>query len=551
MMNRPVQHAFSRRVRVYGAAVALFVGVATLGLVPSAQADTAPPVGLPATLSADVLPTWQLDGVVWSTVTVGNTTYATGSFSTARPPGVAAGGVGQIPAGNIFAFDITTGERISTFDHTLNAQGLSLAKSPDGTRVYVVGDFTEVDGQERLRVAAFDTATGALVSDFAPRPLGQVAAVAATDSTVYFGGSFNSVGGAVRGRLAAVNAADGVLTDWAPTADDQAVKTMVVAPDGSRLIVGGQFTTLNNVAAYGMGALSTTTGAVLPWAATNTIRTAGINGGITSLRTDGTLIYGSTFAFGAGAKFEGTFAANPLTGVLTFLNDCHGDTYDLLPMGQVLYTVGHAHDCAPIREFPDTAGPRIHHRALAFTTYATTTNTGPDSYGWNFRGQPASTLLHWYPTLTAGTVTGQGQAAWAMSGNDTYVVLGGEFPSVNGVAQSGLVRFAVPSAAPNTVVPQASANLLPRPTAVGAGSVKVNWTSTWDMDNEFLTYRLQRDGVTIYNSPASASSFWELPVLSYLDTGLEVGSTHTYKIQARDAFNNVKYTGASAVVTVS
>ena len=30
------------------------------------------------------------------------------------------------------------------------------------------------------------------------------------------------------------------------------------------------------------------------------------------------------------------------------------------------------------------------------------------------------------------------QAAWSVSGNSQYVVLGGEFPSVNGVAQQGL-----------------------------------------------------------------------------------------------------------------
>ena len=54
--------------------------------------------GTPATVSADALPTWQINGVVWSQAVVGNTVYVTGSFTKARPPGVAAGGAGEVDA---------------------------------------------------------------------------------------------------------------------------------------------------------------------------------------------------------------------------------------------------------------------------------------------------------------------------------------------------------------------------------------------------------------------------------------------------------------------
>ena len=42
---------------------------------------------------------------------------------------------------------------------------------------------------------------------------------------------------------------------------------MTMSPDNSRVLVGGSFSTLNGVAAYGMGALDAATGATLPWAA--------------------------------------------------------------------------------------------------------------------------------------------------------------------------------------------------------------------------------------------------------------------------------------------
>jgi len=89
--------------RALTVALACGLGCAGFGPGDAALADTGPAAGVPATVSADVLPTWQINGVVWSQVVVNNTVYATGSFTKARPPGVAAGGAGEVTANNIFA----------------------------------------------------------------------------------------------------------------------------------------------------------------------------------------------------------------------------------------------------------------------------------------------------------------------------------------------------------------------------------------------------------------------------------------------------------------
>ena len=89
------------------------------------------------------------------------------------------GGAGEVPALNIFAYDVTTGNPVACFSHSLNAQGLVVRGSADGSRVYVGGDFTTVDGVARGHVAAFDTATGALVRTGRPNVGGQVRALAA------------------------------------------------------------------------------------------------------------------------------------------------------------------------------------------------------------------------------------------------------------------------------------------------------------------------------------------------------------------------------------
>ncbi|MGI8867725.1 MAG: PKD domain-containing protein [Mycobacteriales bacterium] len=517
-----------------------------------AGADTAPPVGTPATASADALPTWQINGVVWSQVVVGNTVYATGSFTKARPPGVAAGGTGEIAANNIFAYSLTNGNPISNFSHSLNGQGLAITASPDGSRVYVGGDFTTVDGAARNHVAAFTTATGALVTSFVPSLSGQVAALTASSSTLYVGGNFFSANGATRRRLASYNTATGALLSWAPTADDYKVAAMALSPDGSRVIVGGSFTTLNGNSANSMGAVDATSGASLPWAANTTIRDGGNGSGITSLTTDGQQIYGSGYAFQSGS-FEGAFAADPSTGNIAWLNDCHGDTYDVAPIGQVLYTVSHAHDCSWIGAFFQSNPWSINMRhALAFTTYPTGTNTGPDNYGWNYNGIPDSTLLQWYPQLAIGSYTGQNQAAWSVKGNSNYISLGGEFPSINGTAQQGLARFAVRSLATNKRGPvRAPGAPAPQAVSLAPNTARVSWQSCYDMDNATLTYNVYRSGTVapVYTTTKD-SNFWTYPMVGYIDRGLTAGKPYTYTVKVTDPIGNIISLPTTNSVTV-
>ena len=128
---------------------------------------------------------------------------------------------------------------------------------------------------------------------------------------------------------------------------------MVLAPDQSRVIIGGKFSTINGQPALAMGSVDAVSGASLPWAVNQKMNNAGIGSSITSLTTDGTSIFGTGYAFQTG-NFEGTFSADPSSGNVNFVNDCHGDTYDAAPIGKVLYAVSHAHDCRWARSFPQT-----------------------------------------------------------------------------------------------------------------------------------------------------------------------------------------------------
>ena len=521
----------------------------------AAQADTAQTGTLPATVSADSLPTVQINGVVWSQATVGNTVYAGGSFSTARPSGVAAGGTGQVTRNNLLAYDITTGNLVSSFNHSFNAQVLSVVASPNGSTVYVGGDFTTVDGATHNHLVAINTANGTLVTGFTPNLNGSVRSLAASNTAVFVGGSFSTASGSTRTRLAEYTSS-GSLAAWAPSASD-AVGAMVLTPDQSSVIVGGHFITLNTTSALGLGSLNATTGATQAFAANQIIQDSGSGSDITSLATDGTNIYGAGYYFSRGGNFEGRFAANPSTGAIVWMNSCHGDTYNVFPIGSVLYSAGHEHDCSDIGSFTQD-NPAVftatHHYTAAETTYQTGTLRAPLIGGmyFSFDGRPDSTQLDWYPTFTQGTYTGQSQAAWSVSGNSNYLSVGGEFPTVNGTSQQGLARFAVSAVATNKSGPVSQTTLKPVALSQSSGTARVGFQATWDRDNTALTYKLYRDsGTTPIYTTSYNSTFYDRPDLGFLDTGLTAGSSHTYKVVVTDPFGNSLTSATSSAVTIA
>ncbi|NEK85474.1 PKD domain-containing protein [Blastococcus saxobsidens] len=543
-------------VRVVAGTVSLLLAAGSLALLPGvANADSAPltpSAATPTTVAADALPTVQINGVAWAQAVVGNTVYVGGSFTSARPAGAPAG-TGETPRSHLLAYDIRTGELITSFAHDLNGQVLAVAASPDGSRVYVAGDFTAVDGQTRRRVAAFDTATGALLPGFAPAVQSQVAALAVTNDTVYMGGSITAVGSVSRSRLAAVSAADGSLLPWAPvpgvgsTAGNRlpnnpagnaktsdAVLALTVAGTG-QVIAGGRFDSMNGVKATGVAALDPATGATRPFAINQRLTNQGVNSAVYSLSTSGDLVIGTAYDYYGPGNLEGSFVVEADGGAVVAINDCRGDSYSNYATGGVLYVASHSHDCSQIGGFPEQ-NPRTHRFGVAFTLGATGTVGTKTLTNANFRGQPAPSLLPWFPTMTPGDYTKQYQAGWSVTGNDKYVVYGGEFPRVNGVGQQGLVRFALPDAAPNRVAPSTD-GFTATATSPAPGRVSVTWTATSDQDNANLVYRVEREGQALpVAETVQASTWWNRPAMSAADAG--VSGDLRYRVTATDPFGN-------------
>lgn len=532
---------------------ALVLGWLTIGTAPPATAATvtgeAKAVG-DGPFSAQELGTVQINGVVWDQEIIGNTVYVAGDFSSARPAG-AAPGQQETPRANLLAYDITTGKLVEGWAPRVNAQVKTITASPDGGSLYIGGSFTELNGEVVSRIAKVSARDGARDTRFRSHPVATVNSIAVgPDNTVYYGGVFGQVGLTLRKRVAAVDADTGAIKPLAPDVEGGAVWTVAVDSKGS-LFIGGAFTSVNGSSnpGYGMAKLDGVNGALQPWAVNSLVRNGGVKGAITSLTIRDDVVYGTGYMKSrTGNNLEGAFAANAADGSVVWVNDCHGDSYDTVPTGDTLYAVNHAHDCSTLGEWDDVAP--YYRFGTAMTKDATSQLVADNNFFYNYAGTPAPTLRSWEPTYRAGSYTTSNQASWTGETNGDYLVFGGEFLSVNGRPQQGLVRFPAKRLSdkypPYLRGDSLELTATPRP----RGGVDLTWKGSWDRDSRNLTYHLIRNG-DVQNPvdvQAANSTSWNVPSFSFRDTSAE--GPVTYQVIVKDPQgNSVRSNEVSAVAS--
>jgi WD40 repeat protein len=240
-LSRPWRHASPL---VAGMAAVIGLLVAT-----QAPASAAIPVG-PPTQSGGV------DGQVYTTLVVGDTVYAGGSFTQAV---TRAGTV--TTRTNLAAFSLSTGAVLGSWQANVNGAVKSLASS--GNYLYVGGGYTRIGGVAQGRLARVSLSTGAVDTGFRPQLNSQVRAVQVGADGVFAGGQFTVSGNTSQSYLAKFNATSGAkITAFAPTASGP-VNALALSPDGTRLAVGGAFATLSGATRRGMGLVDPTTGSIV------------------------------------------------------------------------------------------------------------------------------------------------------------------------------------------------------------------------------------------------------------------------------------------------
>ncbi len=483
---------------------------------------------------------WQTNGNVDTMDVSRGVVYAGGSFTSVRPPGAAAGSQ-ETGRTYLAGFSTSTGAVVSGFNVRLDGPLTDISVSPNGSLLYIAGRFTSVNGVAKSRIAAINLPSGTLNTGFTAVANKAVTAVDANATTLYLGGDFTTVDGVAKNMMASVNATTGALNTGFTTSLDTRPSTIKIAPDNSRVMIGGKFTTVNGAATAANGApnagfvsVSPTTGAVQRWDASlsQPINT-GCTGRVADIEAQGTTAFVTSEGDLPGC-YEGTYSANIADGRMNWNSSCLGASKGLAVIGTVLYRADHQHDCA--YNEGDARGGFVggSFRDAFVHRYLTGMAIADGAF------------THWTPQTNATGSQPIGPHVIATDG--TQLFAGGDFTRINGVAQQGLTRFAPGNGAtPRTpgqnvvadpfpdTVPVVAMNLAVTVTPTRAGTLTVEVPTVEDYDSGTLTYRIYRDNGTTPVSTQTAESFpWSRPVLRFDDAGLAAGSTHSYRVTASD-----------------
>ncbi|MEZ5380072.1 MAG: hypothetical protein R2733_26490 [Acidimicrobiales bacterium] len=496
-----------------------------------------------AELASDAEPTWgvsgQLDSAsnnfaaeVWDFAQRGDVMYAGGKFTTA----VSGPGGRTVPRNALAAFDSRNGTLIESFDPDVRGGAVyAVELSPDGSRLFIAGEFTSVEGVDNTAgLAALDPVTGALDPTWraglerpwtdAP-PVGR--ALDVSGPWLYVGGNFTHIdAGTVRRQLSRVGRVSLATGEpdaaFAPQVAGGGVWDIEPSVDGSRLYLAGFFSTVNGDATYGdrFAAVQTSNGQLVPGVAPfepNLDRTGRqyaiavtndlvfVGGEEHMLQVlDGQTLERRQLYFGGSPSF---LAASPLYG---------GGDFQVL----------------------ETVGDRVYAGCHCWN-YLLESSQGPTLFPTNVFSPGTWTPIRSVAAFDGASgdrlddvqfdLSGAG-GAWALRGaTDGCLWVGGDITQSGGKWLSGIGRFCDESVATDTERPTTPKGLKATATAEG---IELSWTTS--SDNIGVTgYEVRRstDGTV---GPVIAT----VALPSYLDASTVATEIYTYAITAIDNGGN-------------
>ncbi|WP_262002152.1 delta-60 repeat domain-containing protein [Microbacterium sp. Mcb102] len=216
----------------------------------------------------------ELNTEVSDFVEIAGVMYVGGNFKYVQRT---AGGTGQVEQSYLAAFDVATGEWISTFRPVLNNQVKTLAALPDG-RLAIGGAFNTVNGVSAPAFAVLNPSTGAVdpavttkIINYTGGTPPLLRTMDVQDGYLYIGGRFtHATGSGVTREVYMRNLGRLNLSTLAPDAWNPLLDGTVVSVDasarGDRVYAAGYFGLSNweTVTERG-GAYNVSDGSVIPW----------------------------------------------------------------------------------------------------------------------------------------------------------------------------------------------------------------------------------------------------------------------------------------------
>ncbi len=499
------------------------------------------PVG--AEIAPDAESTWgvkgQVDSVsnnfeaqVWDFGQIGDVLYAGGKFTEA----VSGPGGRVVPRPHLAAFNANTGVLIETFAPDVRGGAVyAVVPSPDGSRLFIAGEFTSVEGQPGTAgLAALNPTTGALDPTWRAgleRPWGDQPPVGrALDvdgDWLYVAGNFTHISaGSTRlqvQRVGRVSLATGVPDSrFRPKVSGGGVWDIDPSPDGSRLYLAGFFTSVNGDTTLGdrFAAVNTADGSLV----------AGVTPFTPNLESTGrqyAVVATDQRVFVAGEEHMlQVLDATTLTRLEVYFTGSPSwvDSWPLRGGGdfQVMEQVGNRvyAGCHCWRYILDSStGGQL------FPT------TAPAEGTWSpIRSVVALDAATGARIPTFGLDVSGTAGAWAIHGaSDGCLWVGGDLTQSAGSWLSGMGRWCDATTVVDTERPETPRGV--KATA-SPGAVDLSWLPSSD-DVGVTAYRIHRStGTTLGPVIATSTS------LSYRDTTAAAGQAYTYAVTAVDAAGN-------------
>ena len=456
---------------------------------------------------------------VWAIEQIGDRIYVGGRFQEVTD------GVVSIDQPYLAAFHESTGQYIDTFTPDLNGVVHALAASPDGSKLFVGGEFTAVNGQAIDALVALNATTGAVDSSWTGDINGAptVRSLTVLGDWLYVAGSFTSVISS-SGNNAAWRALRFDVTtgghdpSWRPVITGGGVWGIAPSPDLDRVYVAGYLTEVDGTPVNnGFAALDGTTGALVPGVQPIQSNTANPN---RQYLYDVVVHNGYVWIVGS-EHFVQVLNESDLSIHRFHLADPRGDYQDLEVVGDRVYAGCH---CRTDATMESAAGVRWFPSPPPGETDAPILQTGPTTWIAAFDANTGDWIDTFRPDIEAARA-----GVWAIHGDSNGCLwFGGDLTFAAGSSVDSFIRLCEEGTI-DTERPSVPGAV--QVDAIGVDSADLSWTASTD--------NVGVAGYRIFDSATNAMIV-ETPTNSVTLTNL---APDTYSVYAKafDAAGNQSF----------